>query len=45
MKFDIRHSGDHYELLVNGKFHSSHDTVTEAAKEIDQILEGKEDAA
>lgn len=45
MKFDIKHVMDHYELKVNGKFHSSHDTVSDAAKEIDLILEGKEEAA
>ena len=45
MKFDIRHEQGHYTLYVNGKFHSTHDTVHEAAIEIDQIMDGKEDVA
>lgn len=45
MQFDIRHEGDHYALYVNGRFHSSHDSATEAANTVDNILDGKEDVA
>ena len=45
MRYDIRHEGDHYALYVNGQFYSSHDTVSEAANEIDSILKAQEGAA
>lgn len=45
MRYDIRHEGDHYALYINGMFHSSHDTVTEAANEIDSIVRAEEGAA
>ena len=39
MKIEIKQEYGHYVLYINGKFEGSYDTVTEAAKDADAILE------
>ena len=42
MGANIKHVGDHYELIIDGKFHSSHDTVYDAAEEYEDYKERKD---
>lgn len=35
--YNIIHVNDHYEVYIDGKFYCSADTVTEAAKEIENV--------
>lgn len=39
MRFEIKNKHGHYELYVNGRFNSSHDTMVEAVDEIERIKE------
>ena len=39
MRFDIKIKAGHYELYVNDMFYGSYDTMTEAAQEIDLIMD------
>lgn len=36
MSSKIVHNQDHYEVYINGKFYCSADTITEAAREIEE---------
>ena len=36
MEYDIVHKKDHYDVYINGKFYCSADTITEAAREIEE---------
>ena len=42
MAADIKHVGDHYELIIDGTFHSSHDTAYDAVEEYEHYKESKE---
>lgn len=41
MAADIKHVGDHYELIIDGKFHSSHDTAYDAVEEYEHYKESR----
>ena len=41
MGADIKHVGDHYELIIDGAFHSRHDTAYDAMEEYDQYKESR----
>ena len=41
-KIDIKHKDGHYELSIDGKFHSSHDTVMEAVKEAEEETQNED---
>lgn len=45
MDIDIKNRDGHYEIYVNGQFHSSEDTMEDVTKElrnIDETVKGEE---